>query len=105
MARRYYGIGNLISHCDFVGHAPQEFAHVPFVSGHFGYDFARVLMPDRYSFTFLRPSIIELPKSNVTSRKPSYENLPSSTQEMLREVTSLERLLYDDVRATRPDQD
>lgn len=33
------------------------FRGIPFLSGHFGYDFASIFMPDRYSFTFLRDPI------------------------------------------------
>ena len=213
MALKHYGYGNLISHGDYMGHIPQDAAHVPFVSGHFGYDFARALMPGRYSFTFLRdpiervlslyyfcreqdpnqfstyklaheldlddyllagldgsssvirahiwnnqvwqlacgfgnlqkrqsldydknellelaishvqefsyigfkdtidadsavifselgiPPIPELPKFNVTNKKPSYLNLPASTKELLKELTSLDQQLYDHARANR----
>jgi hypothetical protein len=45
---------SLTSHGDCWHCAPELFRHVGFVSGHFGYDFARHLMPGRYSFTFLR---------------------------------------------------
>lgn len=54
LAARYYGNHNVASHADYVGKAPQQFRNTPFVSGHFGYDYARKLMLSRYSFTFLR---------------------------------------------------
>jgi len=52
-ARRYYG-ENMTSHGDCMGHRPEEFSNIGFVSGHFGYDFAKSLLPSRYSFVFLR---------------------------------------------------
>ena len=55
-ARQHYR-DNLISHGDFVGHHPDEFKNTKFISGHFGYDFAKHLIDDRYSFTFLRNPI------------------------------------------------
>lgn len=54
LATKYYGQANVCSHGDFLGKQPSDFASVPFISGHFGYDFARSLMPSRYCFTFLR---------------------------------------------------
>lgn len=53
-ARRFYGENNFISHLDYHGHRPHEFKEKGFVSGHFGYEYARELMNTRYSFTFLR---------------------------------------------------
>jgi hypothetical protein len=50
----HYGEQNVCSHGDYLGKTPSELAEVPFVSGHFGYDFASRLMGSRYSFTFLR---------------------------------------------------
>lgn len=55
-ARQHYR-DNLISHGDFAGHHPEEFRKTKFISGHFGYDFAKHLIDDRYSFTFLRNPI------------------------------------------------
>jgi len=52
-ARHYYG-ENMTSHGDHVGRSVTELMNTAFVSGHFGYEFARPLMDDRYSFTFLR---------------------------------------------------
>lgn len=72
LARRYYGNANVVSHGDHLDgftESPQldkffvpekvlsRFADVPFVSGHFGFDFAKVLMNGRYAFTFLRDPI------------------------------------------------
>lgn len=56
IASQLYG-SNMTSHGDHVGKPPEEFAGIPFVSGHFGFDFARQLMADRYSFTFLRDPV------------------------------------------------
>jgi len=54
--RPYYG-ASMITHGDFIGHEPGEFRDVLFVSGHFGYDYARALMPSRFCFTFLRDPV------------------------------------------------
>jgi len=56
VARQYYG-NSLTSHGDCWGHLPEEFKDVRFVSGHIGYDFAKQLMTERFSFTFLRNPI------------------------------------------------
>jgi len=53
LAKDHYG-ESLISHGDFVGHRPEEFKNIAFVSGHFGYKYAKSLMESRYFFTFLR---------------------------------------------------
>lgn len=37
--------------------AIDSFRNVPFLSGHFGYDFAKLFMSERYSFTFLRDPV------------------------------------------------
>ena len=34
-----------------------QFGHIPFISGHFGYDFAKLFLNKRFSFTFLRNPI------------------------------------------------
>lgn len=53
MVAPYYG-ESLISHGDYSGKQPGDVENIAFVSGHFGYSFARPLMPSRVSFTFLR---------------------------------------------------
>lgn len=53
VARQYYA-DSMTSHGDCWGRSPDEFKDVLFVSGHFGYDFAKRLMDDRFTFTFLR---------------------------------------------------
>jgi len=53
LARQYYG-DSLLSHGDCWGKSCEQLHRFRFVSGHIGYDFARHLMPGRYSFTFLR---------------------------------------------------
>jgi hypothetical protein len=45
---------SVTSHGDCWHRPPELFRDVGFVSGHFGYDFARHLMPGRFNFTFLR---------------------------------------------------
>ena len=77
LARNEYGIENVVSHGDYleagqplsvrsqtaedkisteIFHAP-DFHQTPFISGHFGYDFARQFMSGRFFFTFLRDPI------------------------------------------------
>jgi hypothetical protein len=56
LARQYYG-SNLTSHGDCWNGRPQDFQDVGFVSGHIGYQFAKPLMHDRFSFTFLRDPV------------------------------------------------
>lgn len=72
LARGAYGNDNVVSHGDYLlgspdksldkiivarGHDPEDFHSFPFVSGHFGFDYARTLFADRFSFTFLRDPI------------------------------------------------
>jgi len=45
---------DLISHLDYWTLSSDDIQRVGFISGHFGYDYARQFMKDRYSFTFLR---------------------------------------------------
>jgi len=57
MAKQAYGKRNVFG---FDQHSRQSLdacASVPFLSGHFGFEFARHFMTDRYSFTFLRDPI------------------------------------------------
>ena len=54
LAARQYGEENIITHSDYVSRDPQSLASIPFVSGHFGYDYAKNLIRTRKSFTFLR---------------------------------------------------
>lgn len=70
VAKRFYGNNKVISHSGFYldangkelagdGKPQQEFRQnmlgsIPFISGHFGYEFAKPLMAGRYSFTILR---------------------------------------------------
>ena len=57
MAMDHYGYENVCSHGAYMGKSPSGLKKFPFISGHFGYDFAQALMPDRFSFTFLRDPI------------------------------------------------
>lgn len=70
IARQAYGSDQVVSHGDYLlppksldaivdarGIEPNFFDNRGFISGHFGYDFARTLMQTRYSFTFLRDPI------------------------------------------------
>lgn len=56
-AMDHYGYENVCGHGDYMGKPPAHFMNLPFVSGHFGFDYARELMPGRFSFTFLRDPI------------------------------------------------
>lgn len=56
VARQYYG-ESVTSHGDCWAYSPDELEDVAFVSGHIGYDYARSLMPSRYSFVFLRDPV------------------------------------------------
>lgn len=56
VVRHHYG-DNLTSHGDCWGYMPEKFKNVGFVSGHFGYDYAKHLMPGRFTFTFLRDPV------------------------------------------------
>lgn len=60
MARRCYGNDGVASHGDYVELKIDGCAKLPFVSGHFGIEFARHLMDGRYCFTFLRDPIDRL---------------------------------------------
>jgi hypothetical protein len=60
MARRGYRKNNVISHADYVKIGLDASKAYAFVSGHFGFAFARSLMNDRYSFTFLRNPVDRL---------------------------------------------
>jgi len=70
--RQHYGNQNVISHGDHLDgwsefplkdkffdpkFTQNQFDHVPFISGHFGYDFAKIFLKKRFSFTFLRDPI------------------------------------------------
>ncbi len=56
-AMDHYGYENVCGHGDYMGKPPPHFKNLPFVSGHFGFDYARELMPGRFSFTFLRDPV------------------------------------------------
>jgi hypothetical protein len=53
-AMDHYGHENVCHHGDYMGRPPADLRRLPFISGHFGYDYARELMPGRFTFTFLR---------------------------------------------------
>jgi hypothetical protein len=70
LARLAYGSDQVVSHGDYLlppksldeiveakGRMQSHFSDRSFISGHFGFDFAKPLMQDRYSFTFLRDPI------------------------------------------------
>jgi len=69
IARQFYGNDQVISHGAYLleangllsdeksfhkDHSPIKLMPIQFISGHFGYDFAKQFMESHYSFTFLR---------------------------------------------------
>ena len=76
VARQFYGNDNVISHGNYYlddngllitadkfaqpEYMESRFGNISFISGHFGYDFAKQFMVNRYSFTFLRDPIERL---------------------------------------------
>ena len=75
LARHYYG-ENMTSHGDHVGRSVTEFMNTGFVSGHFGYEFAKPLMKDRYSFTFLRDPVDRILSFYYYCRSRSPDEFP-----------------------------
>lgn len=57
LAARHYGVENIITHGDYSGRRSESLVNIPFVSGHFGYDYAKSLICTRKSFTFLRDPV------------------------------------------------
>jgi len=53
LAWKHYGY-SVCSHGNFESKQADDLADLSFISGHFGYEFAKPLMGSRYSFTFLR---------------------------------------------------
>jgi hypothetical protein len=60
VARSAYGPDNVASHGDFLALGLAGCERLPFVSGHFGFEFAKPLMERRYCFTFLRNPVDRL---------------------------------------------
>ena len=74
VARQFYGNKNIVSHGDYLlainklnGSNDKDlkqnqikFEEIPFISGHFGYGFAKQFMANRYSFIFLRDPVERL---------------------------------------------
>jgi len=56
-AVRPYYQNDIISHADYVKHDTASLKNVRFISGHFGFEYARQFMDGRYSFTFLRDPV------------------------------------------------
>jgi len=53
-AIKHYGREKVASHGDYMGKPPGCFKDIPFVSGHFGHQYASHLAAGRFRFTFLR---------------------------------------------------
>lgn len=75
MARELYGIAGVVSHADFMDLGRDGCNQYPFVSGHFGYDFAEPLLKDRYAFTFLRDPMERLISLYWFSRSAPEDNI------------------------------
>lgn len=82
IARQTYG-QDIVSHGDYSTLSLDELSQIRFVSGHFGYDFARRLMTDRYTFTFLRE-----PKERVLSLYHYCRGLPAAESHMAKLANS-----------------
>ena len=54
--RRHYR-NDIVSHGDYLKHDTASLKNTRFVSGHFGFEYARQFMDGRYSFTFLRDPV------------------------------------------------
>jgi hypothetical protein len=59
LASRHYR-KNFVSHGQYLEQTMSELEKVAFVSGHFGFEFARPLLDSRFSFTFLRDPVDRL---------------------------------------------
>ena len=57
--RRHYR-NRFIAHGDYLEHDTASLKNIPFISGHFGFEFCRQFMDGRYSFTFLRDPVERL---------------------------------------------
>ena len=56
-AVRPYYQNDIVSHGDYLEHDTASLKNMRFISGHFGFEYARLFMDGRYSFTFLRDPI------------------------------------------------
>ena len=48
---------DIVSHGDYLTHDTASLKNIRFISGHFGFEYARQFMDGRYSFTFLRDPV------------------------------------------------
>jgi len=56
-AVRPYYQNDVVSHGDYLNYDTASLNNVRFISGHFGFEYARQFMDGRYSFTFLRDPV------------------------------------------------
>lgn len=54
--RTHYG-NSIMTHGDFSNRKPEDVRNVAFISGHFGFSFAKPFMQNRYSFSILRDPV------------------------------------------------
>jgi hypothetical protein len=76
MARWAYGNKNVVSHADYIELTREGCESFPFVSGHFGFEFARPLMDGRYCFTFLRDPIERLISLHAFCAAQNSDDIP-----------------------------
>lgn len=83
MARERYGDAGVASHADFMHLGREGCDRYPFLSGHFGYDFAEPLLEGRYAFTFLRDPFERLVSLYWFSRSATDDNILYSAAKQL----------------------
>lgn len=103
-AQAHYGVENVMSHADYVTIETERFDRAPFISGHFGFAFAKPRMEGRYAFTFLRDpveriiSLYSFCRSMNSSEYPIYAAAKKGTLEEFllgwRELSGLDRVGY-----------
>lgn len=78
MLSRHYA-DSFLSHADYLTKSTEEVGATRFVSGHFGYAYAKQFMTDRFSFTFLRE-----PRDRVMSFYAFCKSQPPEEQSIYR---------------------
>ena len=99
-----YGHGNVMSHDDFLRFDDDAIDRTPFLSGHFGFGFARERMAQRYAFTFLREpverllSLYSFCRGQTTDAYPIYAAARSLPLDKFlvawQQLTGIEKIIY-----------